>query len=76
MEKELKKGDQIWLDGYTSMAQQNSRKCLVESVEYRFDKLTGDKFPIYLVDGDWYDGRDGGCYDNEKSMYYIELTKI
>lgn len=67
-------GDLVWMDGYTSMAQQNSQEEYpIEKIEYKFDKDTGVKFPIYFVNDMWFDGRDGGAYDNEKSMYYIEL---
>jgi len=71
--KQHKVGDLVWLDGYTSFAQQNSQEeHEIEQIDYKFDKDTGKKFPIYFVDGKWYDGRDGGAYDNDKSMYYIE----
>jgi hypothetical protein len=55
---ELKKGDVVWLDGYTSMAQQNSQEEFeIEEVKYQFDEASGEKFPIYLVSENWYDGR-------------------
>ena len=69
-----KVGDLVWLDGYTGMAQQNSQEEYeIEKVDYKFDADTGEKFPIYFVRGNWYDGRDGGAYNNDNSMYYIEL---
>ncbi len=76
MSKDLKKGDVVWMDGYTSIAQQNSQEEYeIEEVDYRYDEITGKQYPIYLVEGSWYDGRDGGCYSNENSMYYIEINK-
>ena len=66
-------GDYVHVDGYTSMAQQNFRKTLIIGVDYKFDPDTGDKFKIIQIDnGEWFDSRNGGCYSNENSMYYIE----
>lgn len=71
---EKKVGDIVWLDGYTSFAQQNSQEELpIEAVEHRFDEMTGERYPIYKVGGNWFDGRNGSCYLNKNSMYYIEL---
>jgi hypothetical protein len=72
MEKNI--GDLVWLDGYTSLAQQNSQEFEIKQKEYRFDEISGEKFPIYFVNDRWFDGRDGGGYNDEKCMYYIELT--
>jgi hypothetical protein len=66
-------GDYVHVDGYTSMAQQNFRKTSIIGVDYKFDPDTGDKFKILQIDnGEWFDSRNGGCYSNENSMYYIE----
>ncbi len=71
MEKNI--GDLVWLDGCTSFAQQNSQEEFeIEKKEYRFDEITGEKYPIYFVNNKWFDGRDGNAYKNE-SMYYVEL---
>lgn len=70
---EKKVGDKVWLDGYTSLAQQNSGMEVITKVEYRFDKMIGEKFPIYFIGSGVFDGRDGGAYDNDRSMYYIHL---
>ena len=72
MEKNI--GDLVWLDGYTSLAQQNSQEFEIKQKEYRFDEISGEKFPIYFVNDRWFDGRDGGGYNDEKCMYYIVLT--
>lgn len=73
MEKNI--GDLVWLDGYTGMAQQNSQEEFeIENKEHRFDNLTGEKYPIYLVNGRWFDGRNGGAYNDEECMYYIEIS--
>jgi hypothetical protein len=66
-------GDLVWLDGYTSMAQQNARERRIEKIEHKFDKDTGVRFPIYFVADRWFDGRDGGAYDDNDCMYYIEI---
>lgn len=66
-------GDTVYIDGYTSMAQQNSREAIIDDIQTRYDELTGEPFDVVLVDGDWYDARDGSCYSNKNSMYYIEL---
>ncbi len=74
MKKELKVGDLVWMDGYTSMAQQSAQEEFeIEKVDYRYDDMTGERFPVYFVEGEWYDGRDGSCYSNKNSMYYIEI---
>lgn len=71
MEKKI--GDIVWLDGYTSIAQQNSRRYPIERIDYKFDKDTGEKFAIYFVANRWFDSRNGGEYENNDSMYYIEI---
>ena len=68
-----KVGDKVYIDGYTSMAQQNSGEETIKDIDIRYDEVTGEKFDIYKVGGDWYDSRDGGCYSNKNSMYYIEM---
>ena len=72
MEKNI--GDNVYLDGYNTIAQCNSRMCTIEQKEYRFDPISGEKFPIYFTANTWFDGRDGSAYNNEKSMYYLDLT--
>lgn len=72
MEKNI--GDLVWIDGYTSFAQQKSQeKFGIEKKEYRFDDLSGEKYPIYFVDGRWFDGRNGDAYKDDNCMYYIEF---
>lgn len=67
-------GESVWLDGYTSFAQQSSQgRFEIEQKEYRFDAVSGEKFPIYFVSGRWFDGRDGGAYNDEECMFYIEF---
>jgi hypothetical protein len=71
-----KVGDIVWMDSYTSMGQNalgHYNESKIEKIEHRFDEKTGTKFPIYKVGSDWYDGRCGRCYSNDKSMYYIDL---
>lgn len=66
-------GDSVYQDGYTTIAQQNFGKVKITGVDYRFDEITGYRFKIIQIDsGDWFDCRDGGCYSNKESMYYIE----
>jgi hypothetical protein len=70
-----KVGDIVWMDSYTSMGQSalgHYNESKIEKIEYRFDEKTGDKFPIYKVGNDWYDG-SGRSYSNDSSMYYIDL---
>lgn len=70
----MKKGDKVWMDGYIgTMAQQHARECIVEDIDIRYDELTGEKYNICLVDGDWYDCRNGSCHSNKQFMYYIEI---
>lgn len=71
--KELNIGQYVWLYGYTSIAQQNSGEFKIEEKEYKFDEDSGEKYPIYFVNGIWFDGRDGSPYKNNNSMYYIEI---
>lgn len=66
-------GDKVYVDGYTSMAQQNSGEEKIKKIDFRYDEKTGEKFDIYKVGSDWYDSRDGSCYSNKNSMYYIEI---
>jgi hypothetical protein len=69
-----KVGDEVWIDGYTSMAQQSAPdKSVIEKIRYKYDVDTGVPYPIYLVAGHWYDSRTGGDCDNKQSMYYMEL---
>lgn len=66
-------GDIVYLDGYTSLAQQNSCEVDITAIDYKFDPDTGEKFKIVKIhDGGWYDTRDGSNYSNKNSMYFIE----
>jgi hypothetical protein len=70
-----KVGDVVWMDSYTSMGQSSlagDNKRIIKEVDYRFDEKTGEKFSIYKVGDEWYDGRCGSCYSNKSFMYYIE----
>jgi len=69
----LQAGDEVYIDGMTSMAQQSARYERIKEVRFKYDEDTGERFPIYKVGGAWYDGRDGSCNSNTDSMYYIEL---
>ena len=71
---ELKVGDEVYMDGYTSIAQQNAGKEEIKAIDYRFDEITGEKFPIFKINNDWFDGRDGSCYSNKNLMYYIDFN--
>lgn len=73
MNKEIKVGDEAWIDGYTSIAQNNFGKVVIEEVKDQFDKDTGEKFQVVRIDSAWFDTRDGSCYSNPSSMYYIEF---
>jgi hypothetical protein len=74
MIKEKEIGDLVWLDGYTSFAQQNSQEEYpIKNKEYRFDEISGERYPIYFVSDRWFDGRDGRGYKDVLCMYYIEL---
>jgi len=65
-------GDEVWIDGYTSLAQQNFGKRTISGIDYRFDEVTGERYKILQTNcGDWYDSRDGSCYSNKNSMYFI-----
>lgn len=67
-------GDIVYLDGCTPTTQQNAEFVKIIKVDWEFDEKTCVKFPIYYIgDGEWYDGRDGGCYSKKESMYYLEL---
>jgi hypothetical protein len=64
----------VYLNGCTPVAQQNADLVTIVKVDGRFDEKTGEKFPVYHIgDGEWYDGRDGGCFSKKESMYYLEL---
>lgn len=69
-----KVGDMVYLNGCTPVAQQNADLVTIVKVDWRFDEKSGEKFPVYHIgDGEWYDGRDGGCFSKKESMYYLEL---
>lgn len=73
MNKDIKIGDTVYRDGYTSMAQNNAGEAKITDIKTKYDEDTGEQFSILQVDGgEWYDSRDGSCYSNKKSMYYIE----
>ena len=71
--KILKVGDKVWFDGYTSMAQQNAGEEVIAEIKIKYDEDSGRPFNIYKVGNAWYDGRDGSCFSNKQSMYYIDL---
>lgn len=72
-DKLLAIGDKVYIDGYTSMAQQNFSEAEIEDIDWKFDPDTGEKFPIYKVGDAWYYACDGTCYSNKESMYYIDI---
>lgn len=72
MKQNLNVGDVVYIDGYTSIAQQNAGLEKIEGVNYKFDVDTGERFAIYLVNGSWFDSRNGSCFSNPNSMYYLE----
>lgn len=67
-------GDQVYVDGYTSMAQQNADWETIEKIKTKYND-TGVEFQIYKVGDEWYDSRDGSCFSNPKSMYYLDLNQ-
>lgn len=69
------KGDKVYLDCYTSMGASSAGVREVHDTAFRFDHITGEKFKILKVDSEWYDSRNGGCYQNNGWMYYIEDFK-
>jgi hypothetical protein len=71
--KEIKVGTKVYVDGYTSMAQQNAHEAKVEELKPQFDKDTGERFEICRVGDVWYKVSDGSCYSNSDSMYFIEF---
>ena len=78
MKKEIKIGDKVWVDGFTSMAQGNFHESKVDKIEFRYDEMTGEKYTICEVSGAWYDARTGLAYSKKKeneSVYYIEFDK-
>jgi len=64
-------GDVVYLEGMTSLAN-GGGEYPVTDIRDRFDEITGEKYRQLLVDGHWYDNRDGGCASNPNFMYYIE----
>lgn len=67
-------GDTVYFNGCTPLARQDSQFLEIKKVDWVLDEKTNEKFPIYHIgDGEWYDGRDGGCYSKKESMYYLEL---
>lgn len=67
-------GDTVYFTGCTPLTRQDSQFLAIEKVDWVLDEKTNGKFPIYHIgDGEWYDGRDGGCYSKKESMYYLDL---
>jgi hypothetical protein len=65
-------GDKVWLRGLTSMAEQgvgNERE-VVQSIKYKYDEETGEKYAVYRVRDMTFDGRTGSSTCG--MMYYIE----
>lgn len=73
--RQLQVGDKVWMDGATSMAQQSAGNVTITKVDHRFDPITGEKFPVYYTQGQWWDGRTGSSYPDGKSMYYLDLDQ-
>jgi hypothetical protein len=67
-------GDTVYFTGCTPLTRQDSQFLKIKKVDWVLDEKTNDKFPIYHIgDGEWYDGRNGGCYSKKESLYYLEL---
>jgi len=73
MGKQLSVGDEVYMECLTSMGQSSTGTYKIEEVQQRYDEYTGEPFLIYRVIDEWYDGRNGNCYSNKKSMYYLEI---
>lgn len=70
--EDSKVGNLVYLECYTSLGASSTGKKIVEEIGYRYDVNTGDKFTVLRVNDDWYDSRDGTCFSNLKSMFYLE----
>ena len=73
MNSELKIGDKVYRDEYTSIAQGNAGEAEITNRRTVYDEDSGNPYILYEIEGDeWYDSRNGGCWSNKESMYYIE----
>jgi hypothetical protein len=71
---EINIGDKVYIDGYTSMAQQNSGVRNVIDTKYKYDEDTGERYKVIVINNGEFDSRTGASL-NGNSMYYIETYK-
>ena len=70
--EDSKVGNLVYKECYTSMGASSTGKTIVEEIDNKWDVNTGEKFVILKVDDEWYDTRNGSCFSNPNSMFYIE----
>ena len=63
----IKVGDEIYVDGYTSFCTTGNRK--VTKIKTRYDKKTGEQYRLICVSDHKFDGRNGA--GRGSSMYFI-----
>jgi len=71
---EVNIGDKVYIDGYTSMAQQNFGVRDVIDIKYKYDEDTGERYKVIVINAGEFDSRTGESL-NKNSMYYIEPYK-
>ena len=71
---EVNIGDKVYIDGYTSMAQQNFGVRDVIDIKYKYDEGTGERYKVIVINAGEFDSRTGESL-NKNSMYYIEPYK-
>lgn len=66
----IKVGDEVYVDCYTSMGQSSTGYRPVTKIKTKYDEDTGEPYNVIHVAGGTYDGRDGSA-TKDSSMFYI-----
>lgn len=68
-EAKYKKGRKVYVDCDTGMGTGGPSK--ISEVGVRYDKMTGEKYFVYLIDKRWWN-ENGGCDSNPAFMYSVD----
>ena len=77
MSKEIRIGDKVFMDGYTTMAQSAcayDEGCFVSKDKIQYNKDNGKPYRLVWAYDEWWNAKDGSSI-NENSMYYIFKKK-
>ena len=71
-----KVGDTVYVDGYTSMAQQNSGREVIDKITTKYDEETGEPYDVIWINKNHQFDSRSGIAITPPTMYYIDNLKM